>query len=70
MIFFKFPVESSITSTQTMNVKTEFDTNCRTIHQAFFSITSDIGHNLLNKFKIDISKNHIKRARRLYKKSK
>lgn len=35
-IFFKFPVESNITSTQTMNVKTEFDTNYRTIHQAFF----------------------------------
>lgn len=36
----------------------------------FFSITSDIGHTLLNKFKTVISKNHIKRARRLYKKLK
>lgn len=36
LLFFKFPVESSITSTQTINVKTEFDTNYRTIHQAFF----------------------------------
>lgn len=34
----------------------------------FFSITSDIGHTLLNKLKIVISKNYIKRAKRLYKK--